>query len=200
MQKRVACILLASGYGKRFGENKLLKNFCGKPLFEYTVNSLPLSLFCEVVVVTQYPEIIKIAQTYGLKTVRNSMVDPEISATIQLGLKSIDSEPTDGCMFCVCDQPLRERSSIINMLNLFEETPHKIIALSYAQKKGNPVIFPSSLYIELAKLSGKQSGSAIIEKHGDLLTLCPAHNKWELLDIDTLDDFQKLEAKETTKP
>ena len=34
--KKIAIIIMASGYSERFGSNKLLESFLDKPLFTYT--------------------------------------------------------------------------------------------------------------------------------------------------------------------
>ena len=36
--KKIAIIIMASGYSERFGSNKLLESFLDKPLFTYTVD------------------------------------------------------------------------------------------------------------------------------------------------------------------
>ena len=46
-----------------------------------------------------------------------------------------------------------------------------ILALSYDGKRGNPVIFPSSLYNELISLNIDETGQKVINAHLDILKL-----------------------------
>ncbi|MBQ7754245.1 MAG: hypothetical protein IJR78_00760, partial [Clostridia bacterium] len=55
-------------------------------------------------------------------------------------------------------------------------------------KRGNPVIFPASLFPELVQISGDKGGRRVIAAHRDLLRTVqvPA---WELKDIDRKEDM-----------
>lgn len=41
----VGCVIMASGFSKRFGENKLLTKFCGESLIELILNKTGGTLF-----------------------------------------------------------------------------------------------------------------------------------------------------------
>ncbi len=61
----IACILMASGQGKRFDGNKLLADFHGQPLFERILSTTDLpGLFTTRLVLTIHPEIQKICCSY----------------------------------------------------------------------------------------------------------------------------------------
>ena len=192
LKKKTACILMASGYASRFGKNKLLTEFQGKSLFQITLDSLPLDDFCGVFTVTQYPELAQLSTLYGIPTVRNPMESPELCDTIRIGTQAARKLAPEGIMYCVCDQPLRTRTSLLRMIRLFEENPDRIVALSWNGKKGNPIIYPSGVFDELEHLSGTQSGSSVLKKHPELLLLCPADRELEMLDVDTAEDFLRL--------
>ncbi|HKM22861.1 MAG TPA: NTP transferase domain-containing protein, partial [Lachnospiraceae bacterium] len=58
----ISAIYLAAGFSKRFGENKLLHEIGGKPMYQYTLGKLisilqETALISQVIVVTQYDEI-----------------------------------------------------------------------------------------------------------------------------------------------
>lgn len=61
----IACILMASGQGKRFGGNKLLADFHGKPLFAQMLSTTDLpELFTTRLIVTIHPQIQDLCLSY----------------------------------------------------------------------------------------------------------------------------------------
>ena len=62
---KIACILLASGFGRRYGGNKLLALWEGVPLYRRAFAALPPSLFSPAVVTSQYGQILVDAAKAG---------------------------------------------------------------------------------------------------------------------------------------
>ena len=61
----IGCVLLCSGYGRRFGSNKLLALLDGVPLYRRAFSALPPALFTKAVVTSQYGEILAQAGKLG---------------------------------------------------------------------------------------------------------------------------------------
>ena len=66
----IAFILLAAGYSRRFGQNKLLYPVNGKPMYSYGLDTLKkaaglLKVNCQVQVVTQYEQILEACISHG---------------------------------------------------------------------------------------------------------------------------------------
>ena len=182
---KIACILLASGFGRRYGGNKLLALWEGVPLYRRAFAALPPALFSPAVITSQYGQILSDAGKAGYLPIQNCHPWEGVAAGIRLGLQA--AWRSDGALFAVCDQPNLTTDSIIKLLNAFQESPDRIHALAWRGKKGNPVIFPKALYPELMALSGDTGGSAVIRAHRDLLTLTEVSDPAELVDVDTPD-------------
>ena len=189
---KLACILMASGYSSRFGDNKLTVKYRGKTLFELAAESLPKEAFSDIVAVTQYEEIERMSKRYGFRCERNPMEDPAVSRTILLGLEAVERYGADACMFCVCDQPCRTKGSIQKLIACFQAQPEKIAALDYRGRRGNPVIFPSRYFAELKHLKGDRGGSAVMKRHPGEIVLSQAESELELMDVDTIEDLRRL--------
>ncbi len=56
-ERHIALVLMASGYGRRYGSNKLLEEFRGKPLFVHALEQAAGSGADSICVVTRYLEI-----------------------------------------------------------------------------------------------------------------------------------------------
>lgn len=190
----LACVLMASGFSRRFGGNKLLAEYQGKPLYAWAMDAIPAEIFAQVVVVARHPDVAQAARAKGFFTLCRPEATEHISGTIREGLRAVmDTEaPIIGCCFMVCDQPLLARQSVEKLAAAFQREPQCVWALSHGHKKGNPVIFPAALFEELCALSPTERGNAVILRHEGLLRLKEAQHPWELLDVDTLEDLGAL--------
>lgn len=178
----VGAVLLASGFARRYGSNKLLDDYRGRPLFRYAFDALPPALFHRAVVTTQYPEILAAAEQAGYLALPNPHAGQGITAGLRLGLEAVSG--LDGTLFAVCDQPNLNTESIVRLIRSFRESPDRIHALAWQGQRGNPVIFPKALYPELLALTGDTGGGAVVKRHRDLLDLTEAGSGAELVDID----------------
>lgn len=185
---KLACIFMASGYGKRFGGNKLLTTIEGKTIAEYVWDQFPADLFQDMIVVTEYRELARIAEKRGFRMVENKSGKDDISITIRLGMAAL-SPDIEGCLFAVCDQPFLRKESIVKMQEVFLQDKSRIVALGYQEERGNPVIFPKALFQELEQLDKNRGGSAVIRHHSSLLQIVEAAEEKELQDIDTETDL-----------
>ena len=179
----LAAVLLASGHGKRFGGDKLFYDYGGKPMVERAFLSVPDGVFTRVCAVSRSEKVLALAGEYGFVPVPNGDLTDDVAVTIRLGIGNLP-EGTDGCMFLVCDQPALRRETVAALAAAFFARPDRIWALSFAGKRGNPVIFPSALFGELASLPYDTGGRAVIDRHHELLSLMEAGDGAELDDID----------------
>lgn len=179
---KIACILMAAGNARRFGENKLAALFEGKPLVLHALEAVPASEFSTVAVVTQYPEVEDLARYFHFTPVHNPHPDWGISHTIRLGLETVT--PCDAALFQVSDQPLLRRETIAAEVEFFRRHPDKLVGLGHNGVRGNPCIFPAAYFPELLALTEDHGGSSVIRCHEEDLLLyeCPAE---ELEDADT---------------
>ena len=184
---RLGCVLLASGFARRFGENKLLRAVEGKTLVERTFGALPPEDFHRAVVTSRYPEILGMAMEYGYLALENREADEGIAAGVRLGLSAL--EDCDGALFAVCDQPWLTRESVGRLVAAFRAQPERIAALSWREERGNPAIFPADLFSELLELHGDRGGGAVLRRHPDRILLVEAGDGRELRDVDQPGDL-----------
>ncbi|MEG1657628.1 MAG: nucleotidyltransferase family protein [Oscillibacter sp.] len=187
--KTLGCVVMAAGNARRFGTNKLSAELAGRSLILRALEAVPTEQFETVVVVTQYPEIMRIAKEFHFAAVHNPHPDQGISHTIALGLTGL--RDCDGVLFQVSDQPLLRRESVAALAQFWRLHPDKLAALSHDGVRGNPCVFPARFYNELLALREDQGGNAVIRRHeADLLLLeVPAR---ELSDVDTPDALSAL--------
>lgn len=178
----LGCVVMAAGNARRFGENKLAARLEGRSLIRRTLESVPPEAFSTVAVVTQYEEILELAEEFGFAPVRNIHPDYGISHTIALGLGALGK--CDGAMFLVSDQPLLRRESVSALAALWQERPEGIAALGHGGVRGNPCVFPARLFPELLALREDHGGNTVIRRHEEELRLLEVPEE-ELTDVDT---------------
>ena len=184
----IGCVVLASGESVRFGSNKLLTPFAGKPMLVHLLLALPQGM--ETLVVTRSEGVQALAQGMGYRCLWHRL--PEVRDTIRLGL--MEMTETDGCLFCVGDQPLLTRGTIERVLADFAAHPQHIVRAAFAGREGNPAIFPRALYGELAALREGEAGVTVIRRHEGSVRTVEAAFAQELADVDTPDTLLALEA------
>lgn len=189
MGLKLGCVVMAAGNARRFGENKLAAGIGGRSLILRALEAVPREEFAQVAVVTQYPEILELAEGFGFAALRNEHPDWGVSHTIRLGLEALGD--LDGAMFLVSDQPLLRRESVRALAELWKSRPERIAALAHGGVRGNPCVFPARFFPELLSLTEDRGGSAVIRRHEEGLILLEVPEK-ELTDVDTPEALKEL--------
>ena len=103
----VTAVLLASGFGRRYGGNKLEEDFGGKPLYRRTLDHVAQALGRDrTIVVTQYQSILDEMEREGISAVRNDFAADGISASIRIGTQeALKREDTEAVIFFAADMP-----------------------------------------------------------------------------------------------
>ncbi len=168
------------------GQNKLLMEYNGAPLFSYSV---ALShLFQKSVVVTKYGEISSYCYDREIFVVQNDESDQGISASIKLGVANCGG--VDGFMFFPCDQPRITEKTVTNLLDHFYKMD-KIIVPKVGEKCFSPCIFPKRYKNTLLALEGDTGGRKIYMKNMNDCRFIYFDSDGEFLDIDTQEDIKK---------
>ena len=190
MAQTLGCVVMAAGNARRFGENKLAAGVGGRSLILRALEAVPGDEFETVAVVTQYPEVMDLAERFRFLAVRNEHPDWGISHTIHLGLRALGD--CDAACFLVSDQPLLRRESVRALAELWRARPDKIAALAHGGVRGNPCIFPARFFPELLSLTEGHGGNTVIRRHEEDLILWEVPEE-ELTDVDTPEALRKLD-------
>ena len=188
---RLACLVTAAGSGSRFGMDKLMLPVSGQPMGVHALNTLHLDNFALRVLITSKDKgyLMDAAKERGFEVVINPAPERGMSSSVRLGTEHIlTTGEYDGILYAVADQPNLSAASVEKLIDAFEREPACIWAPEAEGKRGNPVIFPASLFPELVQISGDKGGRRVIAAHRDLLRTVqvPA---WELKDIDRKEDM-----------
>ncbi|WP_304942149.1 molybdenum cofactor cytidylyltransferase [Vallitalea guaymasensis] len=190
----VTAIILAAGFSRRFGREKLLMKLDGKPMITHVIETIIKSDFKEIILVYQNEEIKKIAENYNVKYVYNQSAITGMSSSIKCAI--MEASETDAYMFINGDQPFVDSQVIEELITTFNNRKESIIVPRYDGERGNPVIFGSNWKDDFLRITGDIGGRNIIKDNKDeVYYLDISESKWGL-DIDTKEDY--LIIKELT--
>ena len=185
---KTGCVILASGLGKRFGGNKLMADFHGKPMIQRALDATE-GLFTRRVVVTRHESVAALCREQNVDVIFHDL--PHRNDTVRLGLEALGD--LDACMFLPGDQPLLRRETVALLLERRKESPDAIIRPAYEDTEGSPVLFPAWAFPELLDLPEGKGGGAVMQKHPHEICPVAIGNPFELADADTPEMLTVLE-------
>lgn len=193
-KNKTGIIILAAGNSSRLGEPKQLLLYNETSLLKNTVEAAALLPNSVVIVVTGSNSKL-IEEQLDLTQIKVSY-NPDwpsgMSSSIVKGLNDLllISPDIEKCIISVCDQPFTTHSVFENLLEHYHKSGKEIIASSYAETLGTPVLFARKYFTTILKLKGQEGAKKIISKFVDD-TLAVPFEKGNI-DIDTQEDYNRL--------
>ena len=186
---KTGCVIMASGLGKRFGGNKLMADFRGRPMIQRALDATE-GLFTRRVVVTRHESVAELCRGQNVEVVLHDL--PNRNDTVRLGLEALGD--LDCCMFLPGDQPLLRRETAAKLLQNWQQHPDSIIRPIHEDTEGSPVVFPSWAFPELKNLPEGKGGNVVIKNHPHEVIRVSVSDPFELADVDTRETLALLEG------
>ncbi len=186
-----SCVIMASGMGKRFGGNKLMADFRGRPMILRAIE-VTEGVFQKRVVVTRHADVAELCRLQGIEYVLHDL--PYRSDTVRLGIEAVGK--TESCVFCPGDQPLLRHETVASLALAAKNSCDDIWRVSFEGVPGAPVLFPEWTFGELSHLPQGKGGGFLAKKYPERVRTINAQNKFELMDTDTPEDLAFLLKQE----
>jgi molybdenum cofactor cytidylyltransferase len=194
-----AGIILAAGESKRFGEPKQLLRLGGRLLIEWVLQAA-LESNLDIVVLVLGCEQDRIRRGLLKWTVHPKCavrVNPDyrdgLSTSLKAGLAGVAHDfPT--AMFLLGDQPMVTTALIDLLLRRFAQSEKSICVPSHRGARGNPVLFASSHYPAILRLSGDTGARDLITAHPEQVLSVEIPDPLVFLDIDRREDAEGIAA------
>ncbi len=183
-------IILASGFSRRMGRNKLLMNIGDELIIEKVIKTIKKCNMSKIILVGREEEIINIGINEGIKTIKNDLAINGQSESIKLGLKEADLN--HNYMFFCGDQPFIDEETVNKLIKVSSQNSENIIIPKFKDKTGSPIIFPISLKKELESLKGDMGGREVIKNNKDKIKYVGINNSLFLQDIDTIKEYEEF--------
>lgn len=192
-----AVVILAAGGGSRFGGQKLVAQFLGRPLLQHAIDAACCSraLACVLVVGAAPEAILDCVDTRRCAVVLNDGWREGIASSIRTGLAAAGD--TDACCFVLGDQPFVTTEDLDAQFergtgdrpraDLRGRMP--IVALRSRRVWGAPILFPRQDFGALGRLAGDGGAKRYAESQLARVRFVQAHDPRAFNDIDSLADL-----------
>ena len=184
---KIGCVIMASGLGKRFGGNKLMADFRGKPLILQALHA-SRSLKENRVVVTRHEDVAALCREHGVQVVFHDL--PHRSDTVRLGMEALGD--MDACMFLPADQPLLRQETVDMVVSCWKANRQSIVRPFCEDTPGSPVLFPDWTFEQLRDLPEGKGGGWVIKQYPERVKAVPISDPYELMDVDTPENLEIL--------
>jgi molybdenum cofactor cytidylyltransferase len=195
--KVVSAILLAAGESRRMGtENKLTLPVAGEPMLRRNAITLLDSRVHELVAVLGHARDTAHALLDDLpvRLVDNADWRDGQMTSVQRGMAAL-TEPCDGVMVCLADQPLLQVRDINALLEAFEDCKTSVLVPTWQGQRGNPIILDHRHRDTILAGQRNLGCRKLIDNNPELVTAWPMDNDHVVFDIDTPADYTRLRAR-----
>jgi molybdenum cofactor cytidylyltransferase len=191
---RIGIVLLAAGSSSRLGEPKQLLAFDGQSLLQHS-EQVALASQAEPVIVVLGSSADRLKDEVAdpaLTIVVNERWQEGMASSIRCGVNKLTelAPEAQAVIIMVCDQPFVTTALLNEMITAFLKTGKPIVACSYADTFGPPVLFHRSFFPELLQLQGDIGARGVIRRHVNDAELLPFPKG--TIDVDTKADYDNL--------
>ena len=186
-------IILAAGNSSRLGQPKQLLPYKDDTLLQHIIAEAAVIKDTVLIVVTgANHELIEKNIDSKVKISFNHDWELGMSSSINKGLSELlQSNPEiEKCIVAVCDQPFVSHSVFENLITEYDVTGKGIVASTYAETFGTPVLFDKKYFDDLLDLKGQEGAKKVITRFLDDTASIPFEKG--NIDIDTEEDYNKL--------
>lgn len=185
----IGCIMLAAGYGIRFGADKRQARYPdGATLLERAISRIPASLVPRVLVLRPGDEALAVQFANGWQIVHAQNADKGMGYSLAAAMACTVN--WNAAVIALADMPGVQTATYAAIVQAL--APDRIVLPCYRQRRGNPVGIGSRFFSELAGLRGDQGARVLLQKHADSVLKLELDDAGILQDIDTPEAFASL--------
>jgi molybdenum cofactor cytidylyltransferase len=195
---RIGALLLAAGQSRRMGgPNKLLAEIDGVPMVARVAQRLLASRARPIIAVlgNQAEAVDATLGKLPVERVRNPEFAGGLSTSLKRGITALPPD-LDGVIVCLGDMPLISGRHLDRLIAAFNPLEGRAIVVPTRRgKRGNPVLWSSRFFPEMAALAGDVGAKHLIGEHTELVAEVEMDDDAVLVDIDTPEALDALTGK-----
>lgn len=181
-------IILAAGFSKRMGRDKLMLPLGDKSIIERVIEAAVSSSLNNTCLVYRNERVAEIGKRYGIMTVFNERAGDGMAASIVKGVSALG--PADGYMIILGDMPFVTKDIIDRLMGRFKDRGDIVVPV-YGGKKGHPVLIGGEYYSELTALQNDMGARPILASYPDRV-IREEFDVSVLTDIDTPEVYKMI--------
>lgn len=190
----IAAIVLAAGFARRMGRQKLLLDLRGKPVVRWSVEAIASHVGDVVVVTGQDDEAVRGALSgLAVRFAVNPRPQDGQGASIAIGAAALKPW-TAAALVALGDQPRLPDGLVARLLAERERTGKAIVAPVYRGTQGTPVLFAAEVFNELRALAGDAGARAVVQARAERVARVELDAPMPP-DVDTPEDYARLHVQ-----
>jgi molybdenum cofactor cytidylyltransferase len=175
------------------GRPKALLPFRGKSFLGNILEAISVSSIRHTVVVIGHnPEQVQPLVAPPARVVFNPEYEQGMVTSLQAGIRALPAGASGAMLFLV-DHPCVDHETIELLIARLE--PNRIVVPVFEGRRGHPVLFASNILGEILALSASEGANIVVRKDPSRIIHTPVKSPGILVDIDTPEDFQKLQSE-----
>jgi molybdenum cofactor cytidylyltransferase len=212
--RRVTAVVLAAGQSRRMGQNKLTLPWGETTVLGRTLDNVAASAVHNVMVVTgherQRVEAVVAAHAQppaGPGALGEADIGGEIGlahnrdyangmlASVQAAVRALPAH-IEAILVVLGDQPMVGTETLDRLLMAYAGSPAGLVAPTYGNRRGNPVLIDRRYFAELLALPADAAPRALLARHPDDLLAVPVESEAVLHDLDRPEEYKRHRPEE----
>ena len=187
-------LILAAGGSSRLGRPKQLLPYQGKTLLQHITDEAIEANLAPIILITgAYADEVSAAiNQREIEIIYNDQWQQGMASGIVAGLKHLVMHKSDieSVLIAVCDQPFVTAELLLNLSKAKTDSGKGIVACSYSNTLGTPVLFDQRYFNALLQLNGDEGAKKLVQHH--LYDVATVPFPEGTMDVDTEENYQKL--------
>lgn len=184
----IVAVVLSAGESSRMGRPKALLPIDGQTFIERIVAALKQSGIERILVVLGFnaEEMRREIDHLPVEILVNQDYQQGQLSSLQTALRRLNGEKDcDAILVHLVDHPYLSAAVVNRMIDRYQDTKNSIVIPKYRGKRGHPVLFDRSLFVELLAAPLDQGAKAVVNAHRDQTLEIDTEDIGVTLDIDT---------------
>lgn len=187
-------IILAAGKSTRYGEkNKLLQEINEKPIISHVVGTAAQSLLSDTTIILghEHDSVSNAIDPNWPDITVNEEYKKGQSTSVASGVNAAKRHDADAVVILLGDMPAVSAPSVNKLIHMYEKTEYEILAASYSNTRGNPVLFDKQYFEDLCNTTGDVGGRQLISP-GNKAILVETSDPGVIIDVNHPSDLERL--------
>jgi CTP:molybdopterin cytidylyltransferase MocA len=179
----VVAILLAAGSSRRFGGDKLLAPYRGRPLLEHSLDALASSPDVRTTLVVVRPDFPVPPPRPRCRFVANPEHEEGMGSSLRAGVRAAP-EDADAYLVALADMPGITPELVASVIACYRTAGKRIVVPVHGGRRGHPVVIGRELRAELLAVAGDVGAREILRRHPEMVGTLETADEAVVFDVD----------------
>jgi molybdenum cofactor cytidylyltransferase len=180
---RVAAILLAAGSSRRFGGQKLLAPWRGRPLYEHALDALVASPEVVETVVVVRPGFVASPARPRCRFIENPGHEEGMGSSLRAGVRAVGGD-AEAYLITLADMPWLTPELIASLVACHAAAGKRIVVPVHCGRRGHPMVVSRELRDALLAVRGDVGAREIIRAHPEWVAEFETGDEAVVFDVD----------------